>query len=162
VWQRTDSQIQRDVLTVYRLHRPNPTFVPAYAANFGGRVLSVHALGGRAALRMLSLGPGETIDLAASARNDGSTRWYGYDTGYYFGQTRVRVRIYAPSGVEIAESYLYVSGFPASGARAEAIGSLRAPREPGTYAVVFDVDAFQIPLRDRPRDPRLRIPLAVR
>ncbi len=162
VWRLADSQIQRDALTAYRLHRANPTFVPAYAGAFGGRVLDVRPLGGGTALHVLALRPGETIDLAASARNDGQTRWYGYDTGFYFGQTRVRVRVYTSSGVEVAQAYLYFSGYPASGARAEAIGSLHAPRAPGTYAAAFDVDAFQIPLRDRPRDPPLRIPLAVR
>jgi hypothetical protein len=164
VWRYSDTQIERDVATTYRLWRANPTFTTAYPSGFYGRVLRVR-LGPDpdAPARPLAFARGETDEVTALAENVGTSRWYGYESGVYFGQARVRVRVYASDGSEVSESYLYIAGSPKPGERTTALGTFRAPQRPGPYVALFDVDCFQVAaVSGRVGAARLRAALSVR
>jgi len=60
--------------------------------------------------RAITAERGVPVDLEAFAVNIGTSRWYGYDTGLYFGQTQVRIRLYTTDGKEVSEGYLYIPG----------------------------------------------------
>jgi hypothetical protein len=140
VWRVRDAQIERDARTAYRLLRSNPTASTAYAAAFSGRVVTL-SVDGSTARRTVA--PGATILANARVRNDGTAAWYGYTTGMFYGQARVRVRIYDERGSEFGERYLYVVGVVPGGETVDAIGQFDAPRAPGTYRLHLDVDCFQ-------------------
>ncbi|MBD5654108.1 MAG: hypothetical protein IAI50_02875 [Candidatus Eremiobacteraeota bacterium] len=133
VWQTSDTQIERDVLATYRLWRSNPVYTATYPAGFHGLVLAVRRgpRGLPEPRHTLTFAPGEAADVTALAANVGPSRWYGYESGVYFGQARVRVRVYAGDGSEVSESYLYIAGSPQAAERTSALGTLRAPATPG-------------------------------
>jgi hypothetical protein len=81
------------------------------------------------------VGHGTLIDAMAVLRNDGRSPVYGYDTGVYVGQMRVRVRIRAAQGQTYSEQYLYIGGAPAAGDQAYAVGTLAMPRDAGSYTL---------------------------
>jgi hypothetical protein len=130
IWQWRDNQIQRDALATYHLWTPNPTFGAAYAPGFDGSIGTIRTAGDV---------------LTAEVQNTGTSRWYGYTTGMYFGQARVRVRYLDRYGNLAREAYLFIESSPRPGERAVAIGPLALPAKPGTYRAVFDIDAFQDP-----------------
>lgn len=89
----------------------NSTFRTEYANGFAGHVLSVEENGVPIASgRAITAERGVPVDLEAFAVNIGTSRWYGYDTGLYFGQTQVRIRLYTTDGKEVSEGYLYIPG----------------------------------------------------
>ncbi len=144
VWQWTDTQIERDALTVYRLWEPNPTFAAGYAPAFDGRIIAIGSGNGVLDLhRPFLVRPGASLPFSALVENDGESRWFGYDTGFYYGQARVRVRFLDSAGTVVLERYLSIPGSPKKGQRARAIGALPFPSQPGNYAALFDIDCFQ-------------------
>jgi len=164
VWQISDTQIERDALTTYRLWRGNPTYTASYPAGFHGIVLGVYQGPDRIApSRPIQLAPSQSADITAAIENTGRSPWYGYNSGVYFGQARVRMRVYVEDGSETSESYLYIAGSPVRGRRVTAIGTFRAPQAAGQYRVVFDVDCFQVAaVSNRVGAPQLLATLQVR
>ena len=130
IWHWRDDQIQRDALATYYLWTPNPTFGPSYAPGFDGSIGAIDAAGDA---------------LEAEVQNNGTSPWFGYTTGLYFGQARVRVRYFDRSGALAREAYLFIDGSPRPGERSIAIGPRALPAKAGAYRAVFDIDAFQDP-----------------
>jgi hypothetical protein len=161
IWQAADSQIVRDALVAYHTWTVNPALAPSYAGGFRGRVLALRPSDASAPVRELVCARGVQLDIAAIVENQGTERWYGYDSGVFIGQARVRVRLFDASGRQAGDSALYVEGAPGPGARAAARGTLATPPTPGSYRATFDVFANQIPaLADPP--PERRYTLGVR
>ncbi len=146
IWQVTDSQIVRDALTTYHLWRPNPTWNQAFADGFSGQIENVRCndrpleWGGHLAVRRL-----ERLTCYAAVRNTGTSQWLGYDTGFYYGQTRVRLRLIDRLGAVRWERNLFVKGAPPGGSEAQAEGVLDALPAIGLYTAAFDIDVFQDP-----------------
>jgi hypothetical protein len=159
IWQLSDSQIERNVRAAYYHYAPDyPTQTPGYAAGFAGRVLAVRNSGS-----VLEAPAGSALDLFATARNDGRSRWYGYPSAVYNGEARVRVRIADADGRVTSEQVLYVDGSPASGESAVALGTIAVPAQPGRYSASFEPTAFGIAAIGRRTDPNAyRIALDVR
>jgi hypothetical protein len=86
---------------------------------------------------------GVPIPIVVALANTGSVPWYGYDTGLYYGQTRVRVRYFTHAGAFAFEDGLFIEGSPKSHDHGRAIGALSAPDLPAHYRAVFDIDVFQ-------------------
>jgi hypothetical protein len=119
-WQLRDGQIERNVRGAYYRFFP-----PA-------RDGAMHATAGN-----LTLAPVRATDdspwLAARAEvtNDGPATLYGYASGRYAGQVRVRMRLVdRSSGAPLAEQMLYVADTLAPGERGIATGVVRRPPVP--------------------------------
>jgi hypothetical protein len=78
-------------------------------------------------------------DGTATIGNAGRSRVYGYDSGVYVGQMRVRVRIVDARGRVAPDGELYVLGSPSMGERATASGALATPFVPGIDRLECDV-----------------------
>jgi hypothetical protein len=144
VWDWSDSQIVRDARATYHLVVPNPTFRTAYALGFGGTIDSVSGDGfsfDTSARNAVS--PGAMMSLSALVTNLGSSRWYGYASGLYFGQAHVRVRVVDGAGNVVLERYLYFRDDAVTGTVSRAAGIVDAPRRPGRYQAEFDIDVNQ-------------------
>lgn len=145
-----------------RIHRPieDPS---RYLQQLSGTIERVDR-GDRPALNHLVAPAGRGQMLTAIVQNTGSDRWYGYETGMVQGRAQVRVRVMDGNQRAIATSFLYVSGNPAPGEQAEAIGMVRVPQQTGDYQLVFDLMVvglgrmpnqpprpYELPLRVVPR-----------
>ncbi len=138
LWQMRDNQIVRNMRAVY--HKDvawKLTLSAAYRQGLTARVISVSPLPQR-------VPKDAQFKLFAIVRNDGRSRQYGYDTGVYVGQLRIRVRISDVAGRAESEQSLYVDGAPAHGEWATATGDIRMPSIPGIYRV--DLEPFALGL----------------
>jgi hypothetical protein len=127
VWPLADDQIARNMRAVYaRYITWEAARTPAYVAGVAVRVASC-------APALPRVAAGATVATTASVIDDGPSRAYGYDSGTYVGQLRLRVRVVDANGDVVSEQQLYVRGSPATGERAEASGELRMPLRAGTY-----------------------------
>jgi hypothetical protein len=135
IWALKDSQIERNVRAMFYRYAPVfPTAGTAYAAGFKGSVL------GAADLTAPRAG---TVPLVAvRVRNDGKSRWYGYDTAVYNGEARVRATVSTQTGVVISQQELYIAGTVAGGQTVVARGLLALPATPGSYDLAFVPLAF--------------------
>jgi hypothetical protein len=143
IWQWKDAQITRDALATYHLWGPNPTFPNAYVSGFDGQILGIEASGAPIGPAGVTTTANASIRMRARLENTGTSRWYGYDTGMYYGLTHVRVRYIAPGGAVAMERYLSIEGAPAAGQTAIAIADVDVPALPGVYRAIFDIDAYQ-------------------
>lgn len=134
IWRWRDSQIERDARATALLWGHNPTFPQAYATGFDGRIVHLTPLAGSA---------GAAVPLDATLLNVGASRWYGYDTGIYYGRVQIRVRFFDATGALAFESAAQIAGDPTTGESAAAIGTLALPPRPGNYRTVVDIDAYQ-------------------
>ena len=143
IWSWHDGQIQRDALTCWRLWAPNPTFPQTYATGFNGSIgaISIDASKGRAS--PIVVAASTTTYITAALHNTGASRWYGYGTGIYFGQARVRLRIFDATGNEVSQDYLFFERSVDAGSNTLALGSIHLPPKPGEYELAFDIDVFQ-------------------
>jgi hypothetical protein len=129
LWEWRDEQIVRDARATMHLWTRNPTFAQAYATGFNGTIAGLETDTATAITR-------------ASVRNTGIVPWYGYTTGLYFGQARVRVRYLDRAGHVAGQDYLYITGSPRPGQVACAVGTPAAAPPRGTTPV-YDIDVFQ-------------------
>jgi hypothetical protein len=127
MWDPADTQIARDLQFARERWQPGPAGTAAYAASFAARV-DVPAGDDR-----LATTPGAPIDVAVAVHDTGSVPLYGYTTGVWAGQTRVRT----------SYGMLYLRGAVAPGSTGMAGGTLIAPPVAGTYRV----DCTVIPYR---------------
>ncbi|MBD3886193.1 hypothetical protein IFO70_31355 [Phormidium tenue FACHB-886] len=85
----------------------------------------------------LTVRPKQRKILQASLNNTGTSQWYGYETGMEsLGETKIKISFVNSQGETItmrAGDKLYISGTPQAGERAEAIGSVLFPDQPGKY-----------------------------
>jgi hypothetical protein len=143
VWDWHDTQIGRDARATRYLFTANPTFPTDYANGFNGKLDTAIAFSDAGTAAAPSVRGGSTSQASVRVTNTGSVRWYGYQTGIYYGQVRVRVRTFDATGAEVHEEYLYVHGSPNAGESTVADGTLANPSAPGRYRVIADLDAFQ-------------------
>jgi hypothetical protein len=127
VWPLADSQIERNARAAYvRFFAWDVARSPSYE-----RALAAHV---RALSPSLAhVAKGTSIEATAVLSNDGRSRVYGYDTGVYVGQLRVRVRIVDAHERTTSEQYLYVTGSPTPGEVAGAVGAITMPPAAGAY-----------------------------
>jgi hypothetical protein len=143
IWQWHDSQIERDALATYHLWAPNPTFRTSYADGYDGTIGAISLGDSILGNAPVHVAPGETVSLRAELTNTGTSLWYGYDTGMYFGQTHVRVRFIDAAGAIASERSLYVAGETSPNMHAIASAIVSAPSTAGRYKAVFDIDVLQ-------------------
>jgi 4-amino-4-deoxy-L-arabinose transferase-like glycosyltransferase len=132
VWSVVDNQIERNVRAAYvGVFAWNVARTPAYLRGLRVRVFPVVPAFARAA-------PGSTLAAQATVTDEGPSRAYGYDSGVYVGQLRVRVRVLDGRDRLVSEQALYVRGSPARGGVGVASGMLMLPAVAGTYALEAD------------------------
>jgi hypothetical protein len=132
VWQVTDSQIERNMRAVY---------LRLFAWDLALKTDAAH----RVAIDITALKPGPgriargtTLVASAVVRNDGQAPLFGYASGVYLGQIRIRVRMFDARGHALPDQFLYLRGPLPPGARTAATGTLTAPSTPGAYVVECD------------------------
>jgi len=126
VWDAGDSQIRRNLLGAYDRFFPPPPAPPA--------AVSVVAFSGAAR----PANGAAWVPVDATVANHGRTPLYGYLSGRYAGQVRVRIRLTDARGVPFSEQQLYVAQTIAPGARGSAGGLIRLPPPPIAYGVRCD------------------------
>ncbi len=132
IWQIGDNQIERTVRAVWFRYLPlAETSAPTYPQTLTEVVTAVSP-------GLAHVGSGAAVDVTATVANRGPARAYGYRSGIFLGQTRVRVRIADDHGRVASEQDLYVGDSPPAGQAAKALGTLQMPPAPGTYALEFD------------------------
>jgi hypothetical protein len=126
LWQLSDSQIERNARAAwYRF----------FGSSFAGSSRERAGL----ALRVVSVTPpsrltaGSKANFSALVENDGPSEAFGYTSGIYIGQLRVRVRLTGPHAPMNSEQLLYVGDSLSRGQRGAAIGMLAVPRIANTY-----------------------------
>ncbi len=158
VWIVNDSQVQRDAAATFRKFQRNRLDVPQYLAHVAFAPTSVREAGMEPA-RVLTASAGEPIALVATLQNRGSSRLYGYRSGYWNGQARVRVDVSGPAS---AAAILFVPDTIAQGETAYALGRVVAPAVPGTYRLTLTPFLNRIPDFHPNDTEKLVIPLQVR
>jgi hypothetical protein len=130
VWAIADSQIERNLRAAY---------LRFFAWNAGRANAADYS-----AVQITTIDPalargarGAAFALRAELRNTGRRRLYGYASGVYVGQLRVRVRMIDRNGRAVPDQYLYVRESPRPGERGVAGGLVALPSEPGTYRVEY-------------------------
>jgi hypothetical protein len=128
VWQLHDSQIERNVRGAYDRFFPPVPVGPASAT-----VTALHTAWRTSA-------GGDTYLVArATVVNDGSTPLFGYASGRYDGQLRVRVRLVDVRGsAPLPDQAIFVAPTIAPGASATATGLVRGARPSATYRTVWE------------------------
>ena len=139
LWQVADNQILRNTLAMFDKDVDwKITLQPDYVRGLGGSVSSLTL--------PPVVGAGTPVDLTAIVRNVGRSRLYGYDSGVYVGQIRVRVRIFDARDHLQSEQYLFMRGSPRTGASAQATGTVLMPSQPGDYRVEAGLLALRLGL----------------
>jgi len=136
VWRMADSQIERNVRATYlRLFAWDLARSPAYDQGLAAHV-TAFALGATRLTR------GASIEATARFRNDGRSAIYGYDSGVFLGQLRMRVRFVDAAQRTASEQELYVRGSLPAGEQARAVGTIALPPVPGSY--VLECEPFVV------------------
>jgi hypothetical protein len=145
VWQVRDNQIQRNWRAAYaRFFAWDRARSTGYLRQLASHVTALSP-------SFADVAKGSTIDATATLRNDGRSPAYGYDSGVYIGQMRIRVRILDAWKRTASEQFLYVRGTPAWGDRADAIGAITMPTNAGTYIIeCVPVLVGPLEMNDRP------------
>jgi hypothetical protein len=135
LWDWQDTQIKRHTARLY--HRlTDPIEKPRqYARQTNGRILQVRDASGQP-LTSITAAPAQEIILTAQVRNNGKTQWYGYETALGRGEARITAEFFDAAGNPVPTGQtglLYVSGTPKPDTKAEAIGGILFPSQPGNY-----------------------------
>ncbi len=129
VWLVADSQIERNIRAAYfRFFAWDRARSPAYDRGLAAHVTALSP-------SFAQVAKSSSIDATAVVHTDGRSRAYGYDSGVYVGQLRVRVRIINAQKQTVSEQYLFVRGTPGMGESTVAIGTLAMPAQPGRYVL---------------------------
>ena len=137
IWDWHDTQIERDAQATAFLFTANPTAPAAYATGFDGTIYTIDATNG------LSGTAGGFASYRVTLRNTGSSRWFGYESGLYYGQTRVRVRFFDNAGSLAREGDIFIASMTYPNEETIAAGAVALPTAPGTYTAIFDIDVNQ-------------------
>jgi hypothetical protein len=160
LWSWSDGQILRDAVATYRKFSANPTSSTAYRRGFVARVTAVRAFAA-ASPGVLTVAAGQPFDVIATLENRGSSPLYGYTTGVWAGQARVRVQIQNAAGVVLTSGTLYVAGFDPTQAQADAIGTVVAPAAPGAYELQAQAYLNRIDGPGGAEPPAMAVPMRV-
>jgi hypothetical protein len=128
VWDAGDSQIRRNLLGAFYRFVPPPPPAPPAAPPAGASVVAFTRTPWPADPTAWSL-----ID--ARVANRGRAPLYGYLSGRYAGQFRLRVSLTGAHGEALSDQQLYVARTIAPGARGTATGLIRLPVPPLAYGI---------------------------
>ena len=135
LWALHDNQIVRNIRAAYyKDFAWDITLKPGYREG-----LSVHL-----APEPLPafLKRGTVVPVRVVVRNVGSTPAYGYESGVFLGQVRIRARVLTPDHHVASQQYLYLAESPQPGQQGSAIGAIVLPPAPGVYNIVLDLVAL--------------------
>jgi hypothetical protein len=126
VWDLRDTQIRRNVLGAYYRFFP-----PAAAAPAAASVVGISAEPRQVGATTYAL-------VRATVAEAGGPPLFGYASGRYAGQVRVRVHVTDADGTPVSDQLLYVADRLAPGERRTAAGLIRIPLPPARYRVVCE------------------------
>lgn len=131
VWPVHDNQIERNMRAAYvRFFAWDVARSSDYASGVAVRVTGV-------APSLLQAASGSAIAVTAGLSNAGRSRIYGYASGVYVGQLRLRVRILDARNPSPADQFLYVATSPRPGEGASATGTIELPAHAGRYRIAY-------------------------
>ncbi len=150
LWHVKDNQIERHTQALFHQIFPPPVKDPKYINGLSGSIKQVTYNGNQQLFPNFSVAAKSQVLLEAKVENTGSSQWFGYETAVKKGEVRVRI-LFLNSKNEIkSEQYLYVYGTPKKSEKANAIGSIVFPDQPGRYKMKFDLISDQVYIFPKP------------